>query len=139
MTYHEWGDEDFDWEGLGDAEIFIRDLSIRFARLSIGTKEKYGSIRYQRFLPIEKYFERERLRGEPRYVFLSRKLFWKFGNKIYNLYSFKLRMQVFYIIVYFACRKYPHIASEIVDDLLSGYDGKVPWYARRWVSENPWK
>lgn len=47
MTYHIWGDTDFDWDSLDKAIRFISRFNYKYARLSIMMKEKYGTIRYE--------------------------------------------------------------------------------------------
>lgn len=42
MAYHYWGDEDFDWNGLGAAINHIHDFCLRWGRLGTHVKEKYG-------------------------------------------------------------------------------------------------
>lgn len=44
MKSHEWGDKDFDWDSLYNAERDLRKI-LRFFRIGAHTKEKYGSLR----------------------------------------------------------------------------------------------
>lgn len=45
MKCHLWGDEDFDWNALYEAENYLWKRCRQFARLGIWTKEKYGTLR----------------------------------------------------------------------------------------------
>lgn len=51
MVYHEWGEKEVDWVGIGEAAEFIGSGLRRFGRVSVtDTKEKYGTVRvYLRF------------------------------------------------------------------------------------------
>ena len=52
MTYHEWGDDDFDWDGLYAAALFIGDYTRKWSLgCSLMSKEKYGTIRYEHLFP----------------------------------------------------------------------------------------
>lgn len=51
MTYHIWGDG-FDFDRLGEAERFIWDECQKVG-LTICTKEKYGTIRYEGLWEID--------------------------------------------------------------------------------------
>lgn len=46
-TYHNWGDESFNWAQLYLAESYISDLYYRITKRRPITKEKYGTIRYE--------------------------------------------------------------------------------------------
>ena len=89
MPYHQWGDEDFDWEALNEAMDYIGRFCGRWARLVVLMKEKYGTIRYEfiylwdwsRFKWVRSYQE------------------WVFQKSIER-----------------ACRKWPHIEDEIKED-----------------------
>ena len=45
MSYHTWGEEDFDWKALQEADWYLSKRCRQFARLGIWTKEKYGTLR----------------------------------------------------------------------------------------------
>lgn len=47
MTYHEWGDEDFNWHMLSEAMKYISDEWWETAKCYPIMKEKYGTIRYE--------------------------------------------------------------------------------------------
>ena len=44
-VYHEWGDQDFDWNALNEAEDYLVKNCRRWARMGVWTKEKYGTLR----------------------------------------------------------------------------------------------
>ena len=46
MTYHVWGDEDFDWEALDKAIDQGTWLMEKLGRIGVHSKEKWGSIRW---------------------------------------------------------------------------------------------
>jgi hypothetical protein len=39
---HQWGDEDFDWNGLNDAIFYMHKRMKTYARIGVHSKEKYG-------------------------------------------------------------------------------------------------
>ncbi len=45
--YHDWSDDDFDFNGLYKAEAWIEKFYSRSTGLRMMTKEKYGTIRYE--------------------------------------------------------------------------------------------
>lgn len=114
MSSHCWGDEDFDWKALNDAMSLIHKIG-KLGFLSIWMKEKYGTIRYE---------------------FTC---FWGFKPIITPYQQF-----IFHLAVTIAAYRYKHIASEVVEDLLSNYinertgKGYVPWYWKPIIKENPW-
>lgn len=87
--HHEWG-EDFDWDDLQEAMGFIYKYCKWLAGLRVLMKEKYGTIRYE-------------------YVWLWRHSDWRLINMWQNW--------IFKVVVTRACKKFPHIALEIIDDL----------------------
>lgn len=44
MATHLWGDKDFDWTALSQAEHYIWKRCRQFARFGVHTKEKYGTL-----------------------------------------------------------------------------------------------
>lgn len=46
MPSHYWGDESFDWKGLGKSEGIIRFWGKQVGRIGGDLKEKYGTIRW---------------------------------------------------------------------------------------------
>lgn len=45
MTYHEWGDEDFDWEALNKVVGIFYIFLPQLGRMTCHPKEKYGTLR----------------------------------------------------------------------------------------------
>lgn len=111
MPTHFWGDEDFDWDNLYQAEIWIKRWCRWLSALNISTKEKYGTIRYE--LKFSWGFKENRL------------------LRLYQDFIFKL---VTTLVAY----RYWKIREEIIVDLLDDYVG-VPWFWKLIVKENPWK
>ena len=94
--YHEWGDKDFDWKALDKAMCDIRKWTRYTTAMKVLMKEEYGTIRYEFF----------------------------FGRSQISILSF-LQMKAFEMVVYGVCRRYSHIAPEIVDELLSAQNSLV--------------
>lgn len=116
--HHDWNDEDFDWIALDRAGKYIADHCRKY-RIGIHWKEKYGTLRYSFFLfdgTLHQLIW-------PGYVFhqnkwipaIDRKISWifdgLFGNTIRRFQLYRLSK-----IVDSACRKWPHIRLEILDD-----------------------
>ena len=89
MTYHTWGDKDFDWDALQDAMDYIFKMTRRATTLIPRMKEKYGTIRYEGMVLTEEMIDAE-------YV---------------------ANMDTFLKIVKRATKKFPQVAPEIIDDL----------------------
>lgn len=124
-NYHEWGDKDFDWEALGEAERLVRRV-LRGFRIGCSTKEKYGTLRcsvypfvgslHSLLYPGYAYNQLpEFIRGiddniiEP--AMTTRPLLWITEAVI------AFQLHVGYRLAYWlAMRKYPHIAEEICVD-----------------------
>jgi hypothetical protein len=50
MPHHEWGEKDFDWNGLDEAVTYISGFCKKWGRLGGQAKEKWGCVRfYARF------------------------------------------------------------------------------------------
>lgn len=45
MTYHEWGDDDVDWEAINAATDYLPMYMRRWGRIFSHGKEKYGTVR----------------------------------------------------------------------------------------------
>lgn len=96
MCYHEWGDDWPYWGELYTAEEYIVKFVERYSFCYLSTKEKYGTLRYERVTP-------------PRwswYIFD----FWLY-SKWAAFGKFILR-----IAIKRACKKFPNCKSEILDD-----------------------
>ncbi len=93
-----FGEEDFDWKGLNDAQTWIRTIYRRMTGKSMITKEKYGTVRYE-------------------YTYL-----WIESDE---------QAVIFFEVVYRATKKFPHLAGEIVSDvvtMIGDVDHKSGWY-----------
>ena len=108
MPYHEWGDG-FDFNKLDKAANFISKAFYLFTGERLGWKEKYGTVRYERF------------------------------GKAYHVMSMILPKRiVLEITLFVACIFFFSHRKEILSDILAHYHG-VPWFARWIYKENPWK
>lgn len=46
MTFHIWGQKDFDWKGLDGAVNYVESYSRRWGRIGGSAKEKFGCLRF---------------------------------------------------------------------------------------------
>src|ERR1041385_5172837 len=46
MIYHNWGDENVDWKGIGEVCDYFWTMSRRWGRMGGQIKEKYGTVRF---------------------------------------------------------------------------------------------
>ena len=118
MPSHYWGDEDFDWNSLYEAERELRHIMIRYGRIGVHSKEKYGTLRFSVFFcdgTLHSF-------THPGYMGSQYpKWLWSFDvmNKplkhIAPVIRFwqKLVIQYAFTVV---CAKYPHIRDEIIND-----------------------
>lgn len=122
---HIWGDEDFDWEALDEAGNYIYKNCIRWARMGIWTKEKYGTLRisttcaYWTYWPVfGTFYPGYAYYRWPRWMikwveYPLAKLFMKIGlTSLVNKYQT-------WVLKHFwkkAAKKWPHIAEEILDE-----------------------
>lgn len=130
-NYHEWGDKDFDWNSLYKGINLISRI-LRFARVGVHSKEKYGTAR------ISAYFWDGSLHGltHPSYVFSQYpKWLWDFDIMYIQPIVSKLRFHLpvqwiqkrFYTLAYYiAMKKYSNIQEELsccadYPDLIIGY------------------
>ncbi len=133
MTYHRWGDEDFDWEALNEAMNDIFNFCKKWAYMHIHMKEKYGSIRYEftfsylvkSYIPLHDILK-------PGYLYirytnnekLNNFIFWLDRNMVGPLIRVmridalinKYRRWIFDKSIIKTVKKYPHIAEEILED-----------------------
>lgn len=115
MPFHYWGD-DFDWNSLYEAEKEIRRI-VRFARVGLNSKEKYGTLRYDFRL-----FE-----GSIHSITHPGHYYIRYPKHMYGFVTTRFlsfleplicSIQVAFIKLAFTivCRRYPHIVKEIVSD-----------------------
>ena len=90
MSHHEWGDKDFDWEGLDAAGRFIVKYCRRAANLIITFKEKYGTLREQ--------------------------VFWSEGGGLSDA-EFQYKEYIYGKAHLLAVKKWPHLTQEILEDV----------------------
>lgn len=98
MTYHEWGDSWPHWNELYQAEQYIFKYVKKYSFCYLSLKEKYGTLRYEFINP-------------PRwswYIFDC----WLYFKWI------KLGQFVLNKAVCSACKKFPNVKAEILDDYL---------------------
>lgn len=118
MPRHYWGDEDFDWDSLYEAERELNHIMKRYGRIGVHSKEKYGTLRLSVYLcdgTLHSF-------THPGYMYSQYfKWLWcfdlkhrplKFITPIINFWQ-KLVLQYAFTTV---CAKYPHIRAEIISD-----------------------
>ena len=123
MPYHIWGDEDFDWDALGQAEHMLNKIARRW-RIGIHTKEKYGTLRCSVYL-----FD-----GSLHSIVYPGHVYIRWHNKYIKSWDRKLAYPNNFIYAYIVgkvqylqlcilrmayrkvIKKYPHIEAEIVVD-----------------------
>jgi hypothetical protein len=118
MLSHYWGDEDFDWNSLYEAEHELRHIMIRYGRIGVHSKEKYGTLRFGIFF-CDGTFHSITHPGYSRSQYP--KWLWcfdldyrplRFLTPLINFWQ-KLVFQYAFTAV---CAKYPHIRKEIISD-----------------------
>jgi hypothetical protein len=119
MPYHYWGDEDFDWNALYSAEKEIRNICMKYARVCILSKEKYGTIRWEHFGVCDDTLHSL---THPGYMYSQYpKWLWSLDLKIrplkfvYPIIRFWQSLVIQYAFT-ITCLKYPHIQNEILSD-----------------------
>lgn len=115
MPFHKWGDEDFDWNSLYNAEEEIRSI-LKLARIGVHSKEKYGTLHWNLFLCDGSMHSIT----HPGHVYNRYPDFlWKFDvrNKPLRFIAPVIRFiqkQVIAYAFHVVCAKYPHIVDEII-------------------------
>jgi len=128
MPYHNWGDEDFDWNSLNTAINFIMDFWRRYGRIGSHGKEKFGTFRDHPYFYTGWWAIHQLVKpGYVRYTWPS----WMYkvdlflGRVVHRLrlqrLVFKYQAFVYNIAIQIACKRYPHIVDELVADL-EGYE-----------------
>lgn len=114
MPSHYWGDEDFDWKSLYQAENEIVAI-LKLGRIGVHSKEKFGTLRWSIYLFDGSFYSLT----HPGYVYIhypywlrvidaERPLRWLI--KPIQYLQVKLLKYAFNKV----CKKYPHIVKEIV-------------------------
>lgn len=129
MVYHDWSETGFDWHGLGEAGILIKNTCQTWGRLTIFTKEKYGTLRASVYfwsgslhsLLYPGYVSCQYFKKYPR----LRDWLWSFDLKVITLLTYysgllflftKWQKFVYNKAYQRALKKYPHLRAEILYD-----------------------
>jgi len=127
MTDHIWGDKDFDWDALYEAQVYIIKYVRRKSRCHLICKEKYGTIRYEWVFPpygsvrlkgiTLPFFKKKTKYGDiPIYLFQ-----WNRSNWLYRWwesYGWRCTREA----VFKAIQKWPHLEDELLEDLASNIE-----------------
>lgn len=125
MVSHTWGDEDFDWESLDKAINYVVDFNRRWSRLPVHGKEKWGSMRLECvfwgfslvWLLWPGYMFKPK--NCPSWLFhLDQNLAYKWPvyRLLINWWFIPYQMWIFKLSHTRACKKWPHIKEEIMDE-----------------------
>jgi hypothetical protein len=129
---HNWGDEDFDWNGLYEAELYINKI-MKLARIGVHSKEKYGTLRLTPYFfdgtihhilyPGFVYCQYKLLREQRWYldIYFWPKVFYYTG--ITWVVS-RIQAKVYGLAYYLTVKKFPHLEKEICSD--SDYPELIP-------------
>ncbi len=122
--FHVWGDTDFDWAALNEAANYIQDRCRQFGRFGVWTKEKYGMLRisttcaYWGEWPIHNLFKPGHVCYRwPRWMYridllLGNAVRWSRITRLTARYQTAV-LKFFWLR---AAKKWPHIATEILDE-----------------------
>lgn len=123
-NYHYWGDEDFDWKALTEAERLLRKI-LKIGRIGVHSKEKYGTLRVSCYFfrgslhdllyPGYMYCQYKTFRDKRWYldIYFWPKVFQYTGlTRLMNLYQRGVYTLAYYIVM----KKYSHIKEEICVD-----------------------
>lgn len=123
MKYHLWGDEDFDWNALYQAEEYLWRRCRQFGRLGIWTKEKYGTLRVSTTCAFFTYWPIHNL-VKPGHVsyrwprWFMKYVDWPLGDALEWLgVSRSVRKYQLAVLKHFwlrAAKKWPQVADEIL-------------------------
>ncbi len=95
--YHDWSDDWPHWKELYAAEEYIGNYVYKYSRCRLSSKEKYGTLRYERIIP-------------PRWCW------YMWDMWIYSKWTL-LGQKVLIRAVSKAVKKFPNVKEEILDDL----------------------
>lgn len=116
--YHEWGDEDFDWDSLNKALSLGTRMMKTLGRIGVHSKEKFGSCRWSLYL----FDGHLHSLTHPGYVYSQYpKWLWTFDIRYTPLkFLVPIIVPCQKLVVKFTfnylCYKFPHIKEEIVCD-----------------------
>jgi hypothetical protein len=119
MAYHDWSEDNFDWKSLNEGIDYIHEYMVKYGRIGVHSKEKYGTAR------ITAYFWSGSLHGltHPGYAY-SQYPKWLWTFDIYYITPFCRKIGLVWLVekwqsrVYRkayanAVRMYPHIKDEL--------------------------
>lgn len=119
MPTHYWGDETFDWNSLYKAERELYRIMRVYGRISVHSKEKYGTLRFS----ISFFNGTLHSLTHPCYMY-SRYPNWLWNFDVTNrplkcIIPIVRLWQKFIVEYAFSsvCTKYPHILKEIIQDV----------------------
>lgn len=124
MTYHDWSEEEFDWNALDEAAFYLEDKCRKWGRVGIWTKEKYGTLRVSTTCALEYDFLHSVIYPGHAHIrwpnWFRCYVDWPIGKVLRCLGVIKLinKYQT-WILRYFwvkAASKWPHIKEEILDE-----------------------
>jgi len=118
MTYHVWGDEDFDWEALDKAIDQGTWLMEKLGRIGVHSKEKWGSAQWSIYL----FNGTLHSLTHPSYVYSQYpKWLWSFDVMHRPLRFLVPIIQFWQVLVIkmtflYLCKRFSHIEKEILSD-----------------------
>lgn len=122
---HRWGDEDFDWNSLNDAIGYFQTNCRRWGRLGVHVKEKWGTMRVSTTVAFVSDWPIHSL-VKPGHAFYRwpRWLIRWVEHPLYRLLKVSCllrviqwyQLQVLRIVWLKTAAKWPHIATEILDE-----------------------
>lgn len=133
---HIWGDIDFDWNALHQAESYLSRRCRQFGRIGLWTKEKYGTLRVDTMCAFVSQFDFIHSLVKPGHAYyrwpkwFRKYVDWPLGHvmdKIGIVWLIRKYQQM--VLKYFwkrAAKKWPHIADEILDEY-DFYFGENKW------------
>lgn len=143
MPFHDWSEKTFDWKSLYAAEREAGEIMLKYGRIGVNSKEKYGTIRWDlsffdgtiHSLTHPGYYYNQFPRCLYNFTMQYKVLFFLtpflvFWQKLVAQYAFTV-----------ICDKYPHIIKEILCD---APENVLPPDLERirasmWVNYEEWK
>lgn len=127
-NYHQWGDKDFDWDAMEHCLHYFYIGLVKFGRMDVRLKEKYGTLRVDGSLGSRITLSQLIWPG---YCYLQYTKS-KFYHQIFYIdetiipaifkytglgkLMFKYQKLVWNVTTLYCVNKYPHITEEITDD-----------------------
>lgn len=118
MPCHYWGDEDFDWDSLYQAEREASQIMRVVGRIGVHSKEKYGTLRWSLFFCDNTMHSLT----HPGYVYSQYPAWlWKWDVRLKPLRFIgwlirSYQKQAAQFAFSYVCYRYPHIIKEILSD-----------------------